>query len=106
MLTAVVFEDNNLQPEKSTPPIEKTQIQVVELEDYDAHLNPRGYNPWRKAAMTFLVAMVGLSCTAASAIDSAGVPQYSEYFVVSHVVGSLTVGMLPRFGGASSNVGG
>lgn len=37
--------------------------------------------------------MIGFSVTASSAIDSAGVPQYSDYFGVSDVVGSLTVGM-------------
>lgn len=43
--------------------------------------------------MTALVALIGLSCTAASAIDSAGVPQYCQYFGVSRVVGSLTTGL-------------
>ncbi|KAH8427343.1 MFS transporter [Aspergillus melleus] len=78
---------------KAVGQTEKLQPCVVEWEEYDAHLNPRQYNAWRKSAMTLLVSLIGLSCTAASAIDSAGVPQYSEYWGVSTVVGSLTTGL-------------
>ena len=46
--------------------------------------------------MTILVALIGLACTAASAIDSAGVKEYSEYWGVSTVVGSLATGKFLR----------
>ncbi|KAB8269466.1 major facilitator superfamily transporter [Aspergillus minisclerotigenes] len=71
----------------------ESQIRLVQWDDYDAHFNPRQYSSWRKGWMTFMVAMLGLSCTAASAIDSAGVPQISEHWGVSTVVGSMTVGL-------------
>ena len=43
--------------------------------------------------MTLLVTLIAFSVTAASAIDACGVRQYSEYFNVSEVVGSLATGM-------------
>lgn len=42
--------------------------------------------------MTFLVSLLAFSVTAASSIDACGVPQYSEDFNVSEVVGSLATG--------------
>lgn len=82
-------------PEKHQAPAQDSQVVVVSWDDYDIHLSPRQYSPQRKAWMTVLVALIGLSCTAASAIDSAGVPQISEHWGVSKVVGSLVTGMLP-----------
>lgn len=43
--------------------------------------------------MTMLVTLIAISVTAASAIDACGVKQYSAYFHVSEVVGSLATGM-------------
>lgn len=43
--------------------------------------------------MTLLVTLIAFSVTAASAIDACGIRQYSEYFNVSEVVGSLATGM-------------
>lgn len=42
--------------------------------------------------MTLLVSLLAISVTAASSIDACGVLQYSEYFHVSDVVGSLATG--------------
>ncbi|PYI01191.1 MFS general substrate transporter [Aspergillus sclerotiicarbonarius CBS 121057] len=86
-------EDGDREDCKGNLPAAEPSICVVQWDEYDAHLNPRQYSPWRKAAMTALVSLIGLSCTAASAIDSAGVPQYSEYWGVSPVVGSLTTAL-------------
>ena len=47
--------------------------------------------------MTLLVSLLAFSVTAASAIDASGVPQYSEYFNVSEVVGSLATGKYTLF---------
>ena len=47
--------------------------------------------------MTLMVSLIALSVTAASAIDACGVRQYSEYFQVSEVVGSLATGMSTIF---------
>lgn len=46
--------------------------------------------------MTLLVSMIAFAVTAASAIDACGVKQYSEYFNVSEVVGSLATGQLVK----------
>lgn len=43
--------------------------------------------------MTVLVSLIALAVTAASAIDACGVREYSEYFEVSEVVGSLATGI-------------
>jgi hypothetical protein len=47
--------------------------------------------------MTVLVSLIALSVTAASAIDACGVREYSEYFNVSEVVGSLATGFCSFF---------
>ncbi|PLB55493.1 MFS general substrate transporter [Aspergillus steynii IBT 23096] len=47
----------------------------------------------RKMVMTLLVSLIALAVTAASAIDACGVREYSEYFQVSEVVGSLATGL-------------
>lgn len=57
-------------------------------------LNPANASVARKLIMTFLVSLIAISVTAASAIDASGVLQYSEYFNVSDVVGSLATGKL------------
>lgn len=46
--------------------------------------------------MTLLVSLIALAVTAASAIDACGVREYSEYFQVSEVVGSLATGMATK----------
>ena len=42
--------------------------------------------------MTLLVSLLAIAVTASSSIDACGVTQYSEYFNVSGVVGSLATG--------------
>lgn len=55
-------------------------------------LNPANYSVGRKLFMTILVSLIALAVTAASAIDACGVQQYSQYYHVSEVVGSLATG--------------
>ncbi|KAJ5319808.1 hypothetical protein N7508_000091 [Penicillium antarcticum] len=56
-------------------------------------LNPANYCVGRKLFMTILVSLIALAVTAASAIDACGVQQYSQYYHVSEVVGSLATGL-------------
>ncbi|KAM0743062.1 hypothetical protein ACQRIT_003239 [Beauveria bassiana] len=46
-----------------------------------------------KICITLLVSLIALSVTAASAIDACGVREYSDYFRVSEVVGSLATSL-------------
>lgn len=55
-------------------------------------LSPANYTVPLKLGMTFLVSLIALAVTAASAIDAVGVAQYSQEFGVSTVVGSLATG--------------
>lgn len=65
---------------------------IVTWSSPDDKLNPANWSTARKVAMTGLVSLIGLSVTAASAIDACGVPQYTEEFNTSEVVGSLATG--------------
>ncbi|KAH8424655.1 MFS transporter [Aspergillus melleus] len=56
-------------------------------------LNPANQSIARKICMTLLVSLIAFAVTAASAIDACGVREYSEYFHVSEVVGSLATGL-------------
>lgn len=56
-------------------------------------LNPANQSTGRRLFMTLLVSLIAIAVTAASAIDAAGLKEYSEYFQVSEVVGSLATGM-------------
>lgn len=55
-------------------------------------LNPANYSVSKKLGMTFFVSLIALAVSSASAIDAVGVPQYSQEFGVSTVVGSLATG--------------
>lgn len=57
-------------------------------------LNPANLSTLRKLFMTLLVSLIAVAVTAASAIDACGVREYSAYFQVSEVVGSLATGMV------------
>ncbi|CAI7623258.1 unnamed protein product [Penicillium manginii] len=59
----------------------------------DDPLNPANQSVKRKLFMTFLVSLIALAVTAASAIDACGIREYSEYFQISEVVGSLATGL-------------
>ena len=63
-------------------------------EGQDDPLNLANQSVKRKLFMTFLVSLIALSVSAASAIDACGVKEYSENFQVSEVVGSLATGMI------------
>ncbi|KAJ5115698.1 major facilitator superfamily domain-containing protein [Penicillium angulare] len=56
-------------------------------------LNPANQSTARRMFMTLLVSLIAVAVTAASAIDAAGLKEYSEYFQVSEVVGSLATGL-------------
>ena len=58
----------------------------------DDPLNPANQTTQRKLVLTFLVSLIALAVSAASAIDACGVKQYSEFFGISEVVGSLATG--------------
>ena len=57
-------------------------------------LNPANYSVPRKLGMTFLVSLLALAVSAASAIDAVGAAQYRQEFGVSTVVGSLATGKI------------
>lgn len=58
----------------------------------DDPLNPANQTTQRKLVLTLLVSLIALAVTAASAIDACGVKQYSEFFGISEVAGSLATG--------------
>jgi hypothetical protein len=70
---------------------------LVGWEGQNDPLNPANQSTGRKLFMTVMVSLIALSVTAASAIDACGVREYSEYFEVSEVVGSLATGMATSF---------
>ncbi|CAI7656756.1 unnamed protein product [Penicillium viridicatum] len=75
---------------------------IVDWDSDNDPLNPANQTVSRKMFMTLLVTLIAFSVTAASAIDACGVRQYSEYFNVSEVVGSLATGLfLVGFGAGS-----
>ena len=84
---------------QSQPP---TQIQapddiiLVDWNEKDDHLSPARQSVARRMSMTLLVSLIALAVTAASAIDACGVREYSEYFQVSELVGSLATGMATK----------
>ncbi|KAJ5231826.1 Major facilitator superfamily domain general substrate transporter [Penicillium citrinum] len=81
---------------------ENDSLIMVGWDGPDDPLNPANASVARKLFMTFLVSLIAISVTAASAIDASGVLQYSEYFHVSDVVGSLATGLfLVGFGAGS-----
>ncbi|GKZ21359.1 hypothetical protein AbraIFM66951_010148 [Aspergillus brasiliensis] len=66
---------------------------LVGWDGQDDPLNPANQSISRKLCMTLLVSLIALAVTAASAIDACGVREYSAYFHVSEVVGSLATGL-------------
>jgi hypothetical protein len=73
------------------------ELILVGWEGQSDPLNPANQSTGRKLFMTVMVSLIALSVTAASAIDACGVREYSEYFQVSEVVGSLATGMSTPF---------
>ncbi|OJJ76873.1 hypothetical protein ASPBRDRAFT_49893 [Aspergillus brasiliensis CBS 101740] len=90
-LSKTAQADSNVSVELSALPgnNQDTTIIPVQWDDDDSYLNPRQYSVPRKAAMTFLVAIIAVAVTASSAIDAAGAQEYKEYFGVSSIVASL-----------------
>lgn len=83
------------EKDSSILPVQETNDDDIILVDWDGKddpLNPVNCSVSRKLFMTLLVSMIAFAVTAASAIDACGVKQYSEYFNVSEVVGSLATG--------------
>lgn len=81
-------------PEKQAPTEAATPdtLILVGWDGQDDPLNPANQSVKRKLFMTFLVSLIALAVTAASAIDACGVREYSEYFQISEIVGSLATG--------------
>lgn len=76
-------------------PATTDNVILVGWDGPDDPLNPVNQSTKSKICMTLLVSLIALAVTAASAIDACGVREYSEYFHVSKVVGSLATGMPP-----------
>ncbi|CAG8063244.1 unnamed protein product [Penicillium olsonii] len=86
---------SSLEKESSVAQSKEVQNDDTILVDWDGkddHLNPANCSVPRKLLMTLLVSLIAFAVTAASAIDACGVKQYSDYFNVSEVVGSLATG--------------
>ncbi|PYH38129.1 MFS transporter [Aspergillus neoniger CBS 115656] len=66
---------------------------VVGWEGENDPLNPANLSTSRKLFMTLLVSLIAVAVTVASAIDACGVREYSAYFQVSEVVGSLATAL-------------
>ena len=83
-----------MEKQPPTPPAvsDENGVIVVGWDGQDDPLNPANQSTARKLFMTLLVSLIALSVTAASAIDACGVREYSEYFQISEVVGSLATG--------------
>ncbi|CAG7983034.1 unnamed protein product [Penicillium salamii] len=76
-----------------TKELQNDDIILVDWDGKDDPLNPANCSVSHKLFMTLLVSMIAFAVTAASAIDACGVKQYSDYFNVSEVVGSLATGL-------------
>ncbi|CAG7923348.1 unnamed protein product [Penicillium olsonii] len=86
---------SSLEKESSVAQSKEVQNDDTILVDWDGKddpLNPANCSVPRKLFMTLLVSLIAFAVTAASAIDACGVKQYSDYFNVSEVVGSLATG--------------
>ncbi|KAI2691940.1 hypothetical protein CBS147332_8406 [Penicillium roqueforti] len=93
------FPPNQSSLQAKTP---TDSIIIVDWDSHDDPLNPASQSVSQKLVMTLLVSLLAFSVTATSAIDASGVPQYSEYFNVSEVVGSLATALfLVGFGAGS-----
>lgn len=66
---------------------------VVGWEDENDPLNPRNYSLTRRLIATLIVSALAFIVGAASSINSGVLPQITEAFHVSDVVGSLVTGM-------------
>lgn len=85
----------NGDPEKQNPSTGTVSDDLI-LVGWDGPndpLNPVNQSTGRKLFMTLLVSLIAIAVTAASAIDACGVKEYSDYFQVSEVVGSLATGI-------------
>ncbi|KAM3493433.1 hypothetical protein MY3957_003346, partial [Beauveria namnaoensis] len=80
------------QPTTSNPTTTNDVI-FVDWDGLDDPLNPMNESTAYKICITLLVSLIALSVTAASAIDACGVREYSDYFRVSEVVGSLATSL-------------
>lgn len=70
----------------------KSHILVVGWEHENDPLNPRNHSTGSRMVATLLVTALAFIVGAASAIESGVLPQITEYYGVSEVVGSLVTG--------------
>lgn len=77
---------------RATNESETGHVFVVEWEGPHDPLKPHNWSTAKRMWATVVVSLVAISGTAASSIDAAVLPQYSEYFHISEVAGSLATG--------------
>jgi hypothetical protein len=70
----------------------KPHIFIVGWEDENDPLNPRNFSTASRMIATLLVTALAFIVGAASAVESGVLPQITEYYHVSEVVGSLVTG--------------
>ncbi|KAH0396789.1 synaptic vesicle transporter, partial [Aureobasidium melanogenum] len=78
---------------RATNESENGHVFVVEWEGPHDPLKPHNWSTGKRMWATIVVSLVAVAGTAASSIDAAVLPQYSEYFHVSEVAGSLATAM-------------
>lgn len=83
--------DIQKQLDSSNP---NSHVFVVGWESEDDPLNPRNFSYTRRMVATLLVTALAFIVGAASAIESGVLPQITETYGVSEVVGSLVTGMI------------
>ena len=83
--------DIQKQLDSSNP---NSHVFVVGWESDDDPLNPRNFSYTRRMVATLLVTALAFIVGAASAIESGVLPQITETYGVSEVVGSLVTGMI------------
>lgn len=66
---------------------------VVDWEGPDDPLKPHNWSTAMRIWATVVVSLIAVAATASSSIDAAILPEYSEYFHVSEVAGSLATAM-------------
>ncbi|KAE8380073.1 MFS general substrate transporter [Aspergillus bertholletiae] len=90
---AVPLQPAQPSPKASCDEAESDSIIHVGWSGSDDKLNPANWSVARKVCITALVSLIGISVTATSAIDAAGLSQYIEEFNTREVVGSLTTAL-------------
>jgi len=78
---------------RATNETEAGHVFVVGWEGNHDPQMPQNWPFWRRIAATVVVGLIAIAGTAASSIDAAVLPQYSAYWGVSEVAGTLATAM-------------